>query len=623
MKRFQVSGAVAAAVVCLVLIAGTFVHCHEVAEGGKFLRNDWFPVLLWLLPVGLTAWYAARRKPRTGAPLESLPPRAVPPAGYVLVGLLAVFLFSGTTRWPTFYFMNWHTRAAPASPGPNCALDLLVLATAVSIPVALYRRRRLDGLLPVLLVGIQAVSIVKLLAVTGGDAIYQDDHPSFMFRMAQFKGVFPHIQSYNPYWNGGVVDSVLADTGSIAFGLLSFPLLVFASPEQVHTINIALIFIVLVPWAAFLSARLMELDRRSAWCAAILASGVSYTFFLWMLHFGTVGSAVCSAALVPLTACLYRVIRLDRRGWWLGLLLCASAYLLVQWPPGMLMAATLGLSTLLAARHWTLRKLGFLALCTTIVIVLHLRALILILTQSHDLMGFVMEPAAAVSAPGATEAAEQTLRTVLHDGWNTLMALLLEGHPAILFLGVAGVFFLQDRRLRLWLGPPVIALAVLAGWGEQLFPNLQISRMVIPLFFVGSLAAAAHMGRFMVGRRPPEQVAAAFLAALLALGGWNTARTYGNGGYARFAVLGDDVKRMAATIQRECPRGTRVLFAGRTVHGFGRGHIAMLPLLTDREMLACDYYAFPPAMVEYEYPPAPTGPARMARDASWTCTTCR
>jgi hypothetical protein len=97
----------------------------------------------------------------------------------------------------------------------------------------------------------------------------------------------------------------------------------------------------------------------------------------------------------------------------------------------------------------------------------------------------------------------------------------------------------------------------------------------------------------------------AALVALLLLGAWNVSRSYGNGGYARFATLGDDVQNMVTTIQAYAPENTRVLFAGRTVHGFGRGHIAYLPRLTEREMMACDYYAFPPQMVEYEYPPRP------------------
>jgi hypothetical protein len=47
----------------------------------------------------------------------------------------------------------------------------------------------------------------------------------------------------------------------------------------------------------------------------------------------------------------------------------------------------------------------------------------------------------------------------------------------------------------------------------------------------------------------------------------------------------------------------RILFTGSTVHRYGFGHVAYLPVLTGREMMACDYYHFSTKLVEYNYPP--------------------
>ena len=57
-------------------------------------------------------------------------------------------------------------------------------------------------------------------------------------------------------------------------------------------------------------------------------------------------------------------------------------------------------------------------------------------------------------------------------------------------------------------------------------------------------------------------------------------------------------------IQENVPRQGRVLFAGPAVHAYGAGHVAPLPLFTDREMMACDFYHFSPKQVEYVYPPS-------------------
>jgi hypothetical protein len=63
------------------------------------------------------------------------------------------------------------------------------------------------------------------------------------------------------------------------------------------------------------------------------------------------------------------------------------------------------------------------------------------------------------------------------------------------------------------------------------------------------------------------------------------------------------VRGLVHFVRNAVPPGGRVLFAGATVHFYGRGHVAFLPCLTGREMMACDYYAFPPGTVEYNYPP--------------------
>ena len=83
------------------------------------------------------------------------------------------------------------------------------------------------------------------------------------------------------------------------------------------------------------------------------------------------------------------------------------------------------------------------------------------------------------------------------------------------------------------------------------------------------------------------------------------AALYGGEGYAPYKSIPPVITSFAEAVRREVPPNGRLLFYGRTVHSFGGGHVAYLPLLTGREMMACDYYHFPPKMVEYDYPPQP------------------
>ena len=93
------------------------------------------------------------------------------------------------------------------------------------------------------------------------------------------------------------------------------------------------------------------------------------------------------------------------------------------------------------------------------------------------------------------------------------------------------------------------------------------------------------------------------LLALLVLGGWNTAMLYANRNPAPYSVLPPRYQDFIDWIGENAPESTRVIFAGRTVHYYGGGHIAYLPILTGREMMADDYYAFPVGTIEYNYPP--------------------
>ena len=98
-------------------------------------------------------------------------------------------------------------------------------------------------------------------------------------------------------------------------------------------------------------------------------------------------------------------------------------------------------------------------------------------------------------------------------------------------------------------------------------------------------------------------VVQALLLVLLAAAGLNAADLYENRGIEHYKVMPEEVRRFAAWIRRNVPEGARVLFAGPAVHGYGGGHVAWLPVMSGREMMACDYYHFSPKSVEYEYPP--------------------
>jgi hypothetical protein len=191
----------------------------------------------------------------------------------------------------------------------------------------------------------------------------------------------------------------------------------------------------------------------------------------------------------------------------------------------------------------------------------------------------------------------------LVNGFHHLVAHLQEAHPLLLFLGLAGLFALTARSVRRWFAPSLLGFAFLAGWGPQLKPQLELGRMAIPLMFLAIAPAAIAGARLLRAADRRLAPARAALVALLVLGAWNVVSLYRNQGAAYYRVMPPAIRDFADRLRQEVPPDGRVMFAGATVHHFGHGHVAYLPVLAEREMMAVDYYHFPTTYVFYEYPP--------------------
>ena len=585
----RVARVVLAVVVGLALVLLLFAGEHERAQRGRLIHSDWVLNLLWLVaPVVLLV--KGRELWKAGG--EARDPALA--SGVILFCFMVLFLFSGAVKHPWFYFLNWYPVNDPGSSWLDAGVVRLVLLTSLLLPFFVVRRQKMWLVALGILVVSQVVCFAFLLRVTGGAALYNDDHPSFMFRLWEFGQTFPGLVSYNPYWNGGVVNFVGTTSGTAVLGIPFYPLWRFVPPHAVYTCVIGLVYIVIMPWLAVASLRIVGAGRTAAFCAGILALGVSQHFFLWMLHYGTVGAEFCSSFVVPFSACVYRVVWLRKREKWLFAALVLSAFFLLQWPPGAMMAVPVALSTVLSAKRWRVRSLVFLIVAGLVVGLLCLRPFLTIVLHGDSLMGHVLH----AGGGGAFLSPEAVVR-----GWKYLFGSVHEGHPVLIFLGIGGIFVLPYRRLRGWYWPVLLFFALTAGWGREIKPNMQLGRMSITLFFAAVVPASLLSARLLRSGDIRLSLVRAGLISLLVLGGWNVAQIYANRGRANYTVLSPCFRDFVEWIRKHTPQDGRVLFAGRTSHLYGRGHTAYLAHLTGREMMACDYYEFPLGTIERNYPP--------------------
>lgn len=546
-------------------------------------------LLIWLLPAAFIAVYWKRNHSGSISPILA--------AAGVLTGFMILFFFSSSTDYPWFYFLAWLPGRSPGFHLIYSQLFQFVVLTALLTPLLVWRPGNSVWWLLIILIGALAGSAYFFIRETGGAFLYYDDHSSSLFRLLEFCATFPRQVNYNPYWNGGLISNHPALTGTSAFGLFVLPFCKWLPIEQCYTPLIAVVFIGIVPLLAAFSMRIIGAKWTAAIMAGILALGTSQFYFLWLLYYGTVGAVFSAACIMPVSASLFRVLFLNGREKWCGLVLIIGACFLLMWPPHAVLAAVLLVVLLFNIRRLSQANVFFLIICGAVILLLQWSQISVIL---EEILQGSYEAAGAPDAAGSIH-----FSRVFFNGYGKLVDYIRMGHPLLIFLGLGGVITAVNGNIRRWFLPLILFLLLVVGWGPEVKPGFQLFRMIIPLFFVAVIPASLAAGELISFAGPKLALLRAAVIAILIVGALNTVMLFGNGLRAPYETLSRDGYAMVEWIRSNAPEDTRVLFAGSTVHGYEGGHVAFMSYLTGREMMACDYYHFSPAVVEYDYPHRP------------------
>lgn len=515
---------------------------------------------------------------------------------------IVFLLFLGAATLTTFshhvsyHFLSWHLGdMSIAGLARSRVVWFLALSLALSALFLLTRSRRwLNVALPAIFIVAELMCGWALWRLTGGRAIYSDDHPSFMFRIQEFWRSFPWRENYVPFWNAGVVNNVITSSGVPGYALLTAPLrLLSPLPHETHTVGLFLVEAIIAPWCMAWGLRANRMPWRTVWTGALLALFANRAFILWTFHFGTIGFGTAVPMLPAAFLFLYAVAekRHVTPSTILGLVF--SMTFLCQWPPMWMAAAALALAALTSWRRWSddRRTLVAIVVAATVTLIL-------------------LAPSLRAVAGGKDLTAYATAKTK-HFSWSgvyhsfRLMTgdTVLRAHPLVLIFGLGGMWSIREKPLRRWLAIAMLVLVAIYSIGDELAPRLQLPRMAIAAAMLAAVPAAILAGHLMRSHRASSALLQGSILALLVLGAQNIANLYRGKGVAPFRPVPEFVTNMAGWIRENVPEDGRLLFAGRAKHAYGRGHIAYLPILTGREMMACDYYDFPPGTFEPFYPP--------------------
>lgn len=554
---------------------------------GPFIQARWLLYLLWAMPACLFMLWFRDRENRPSE--DKVDPFLL--AGLVLFACTLVYLLSSATRQTGFYFLRWPPRDGFDLTESQVARFFLL--SALLTPLFLLKKPKPWLIILVALLLSQYECVRQILQETGGRPIYRDDHPSFMLRLALLAKSFPQYVYYNPFWNGGFVSPHVLATGTVGIGTLLWPLFSHLPVHSGYTGAVAGIFVVLLPFVAVLAVRLVEGRATACWCAGLFALGVSRFYFKWLLHFGTLGACFSLPMVLLMGACLYRTLWLGKTGVAAGAVLVLSSLVFVMWPPGGLMVLPCLLAFGASAKQWTRKKLVYLGLCGCVVVLAFLPYFIALLKYSR-IAKFVQ-----------VDQGMPALVTLIKHGWRVLSEQLYQGHPLLLFMGILGAWFSKERGVRVFYGSLILGFLLLVGWGEVFKPHFGFSRAAIPLLFTAIVPASLWLGAMLETTTWKWAPVRSAIVVLLLLGAVNVSKLYGNRGVAKYQTRSAYMRDMVDWIREETTEDARILFAGPTVHAYGGGHVAYLPVETGREMMACDFYHFSPKLVEYEYPPRP------------------
>ena len=487
-----------------------------------------------------------------------------------------------------FYFSRWFPNEAFPGLTKATAFRFLILVF-LFLAVWRYAKSGLKFILPLVFVYAVYECGQEFWQETKGAALFKDDHPSFMFRLWMFGEIFPKLICYNPFWNAGQISYYMIPSGALIPGILLWPLWSIADVEQVYTPALMFFYLLFVPGLVAVSVRLVGGSWSAAHIGALLGLAVTREHFLWLLHYGTLGYTLSMPLLLLAIALLCGALKKQYLSWGALIALVISSVLYLCWPAGIIFGIPLLIALALNAKLLN-RELCGRGLVAAVLIGLCMLPLVLAM-QHHS----------RLSDLSALSHHHRAVSSVLVDFGMQL----LKGHPLILCFGLFGVFFLEDKIVRRFFVPMILGLLIFTAFGDLWKPQYEVKRAALALFYVGAIPAALYIDDLFKRREKLWAVPSAIAISLLVVTGMSASRFYANQCLENYNTLRPYMQELKEWVGNNTESNERLMFAGPTRHAYGGGHVAYLAKQMNRELFACDYYAFSERLTDYEFPPLP------------------
>jgi hypothetical protein len=497
------------------------------------------------------------------------------------------WIFAGGT-WLAF-ISDWLTREYSLFQGPSIRGELIlgcIVSWWLSRSGKLAHSFRL--LLPLAIAG----AMIALFTEANGRQIFSDDHATFFYRLSLLKENFPHIPFYNPLWNGGIDSRDFFASGSLNVFLLFSPLIALFELEQVYTLIVATLLFGITPLSWYLAARMEGVSKAGAAVAGCLSLCASLLWMRWGLKYGTIGF-LTSLALMPVNlSCVSRILDLSRPLSWrlvaipvvtISLMLCWSLSGIVFIPA--IVLGLISIRTVLSRRP---------ALALVVALTLVNLPWITLFWSVSNVSSFVQ-----AEQKGTHQTAESKLgyqfrhKAASIDPAKSVKLVrssVLSVNPAVLFLGIPGIFLLRHRSSRVLYLLTGVWLLFLGSVAVPLKPQLELDRMLVVLAMLLCLPAGACMDHLLSTRSMTlrKRLVLAMACAFLFVGPFVTISVLLNRSVEQYSFKDEQVHALENAIVQFGGAG-RGLFTGCVVHELSGGHLAPLVLSTGRPLIASSF----------------------------------
>jgi hypothetical protein len=504
------------------------------------------------------------------------------------------------------FFVDYITRAYGFFPSDSFRGELFLCG----LLLAWLARRSFGNIyffLPILTV---LLCLVAFWVQSNGKLLLFDDHASFFYRLEMLKENFPEIPHYNPLWNAGIDSRDYFPTGVLNVFFLFAPLIYALPIETLYNLIIVTIFFILTPLSLYLSARILNRDKKEAFLASFFAITGSILWYRWGLKYGALGFCV-SAILLPVNFAV--LVRMLDEEFELSLnqaiLLTVSLLLMGFW--SLSAVAFLPLLLVLLFNIRTLIKKRYLKGVFIVFFIFYLPWAATFLTASK-VGAFISlnAPADQMEAPVNNKRSENPEDTRdLNNPWSGKMGSLvvrakpqtitfksivqhvrdvtIMTNPLILFLSISGLVLLPRRYRNLFMllvGWNLFLTIVVSAWK----PQLELDRMYLIALFILSIPTAAAVRYILDGahrRNLFQRSIGIITGGFLAFSIFSTTAIVHSRREEQYFFTDDTFFKVGSAIE-SFSKGGRALFPGFILHDLSRAHIAPLVFLSGRPIVA-------------------------------------